>query len=124
VKRVTERGGRVHKHGPVCRPAPRLAAAPILQVSLAVPFAIAGARLHVDGTASYTRRAVTGLVLKAVGISLAVLVVGVIGIVVFTDVWAQVGIGAAILVICAPLLIWAWNMDRKEKARRQGLEDI
>ena len=67
---------------------------------------------------------VTGLILKTVAIAVAVLVVGLIGIVVFTDVWAQVGIGAAILVICAPLLIWAWNMDRKEKAQRQGLEDI
>jgi membrane protein implicated in regulation of membrane protease activity len=67
---------------------------------------------------------VTGIVLKVVGLALAALVVGLIGIMVFTDVWAQVGIGAAIVVICAPLLIWAWSMDRKEKARRQGLEDI
>jgi hypothetical protein len=67
---------------------------------------------------------VTGVVLKWVAVALGFLVVGVIGIVVFTDVWAQVGIGAAILVICTPLLIWAWHVDRKEKARRQGLEDI
>jgi hypothetical protein len=67
---------------------------------------------------------VTGLILKTVAIAVGVLIVGLIGIMVFTDVWAQVGIGAAILVICAPLLIWAWNMDRKEKAQRQGLEDI
>jgi hypothetical protein len=67
---------------------------------------------------------VTGLILKTVAVAVAVLVIGVIAIMVFTNVWAQVGIGAAIVVICAPLLIWAWSMDRKEKARREGLEEI
>jgi len=67
---------------------------------------------------------VTGLVLKSVAIALAFLVVGVIGIVVFKDVWLRVGLGAAIVVICIPLLIWAWRVDRKEKTRRQDLEDI
>ncbi|HEU0246748.1 MAG TPA: hypothetical protein VFR38_06635 [Gaiellaceae bacterium] len=66
----------------------------------------------------------TGVVFKALGIALAFFVAGVIGIVVFRDVWVQVGLGAAILVICTPLLIWAWRVDRKEKARRQDLEDI
>ena len=66
----------------------------------------------------------TGLIVKAVAIGLAAVAVLVIGIVVLTDVWAQVGLGAAIVVICIPLLIWAWVVDRKDKARRQDLEDI
>jgi Flp pilus assembly protein TadB len=67
---------------------------------------------------------VTGLVVKWTAIALAAGVVLVIGIVVLEEVWLQVGLGAAILVICIPLLIWAWLLDRKEKARRQDLEDI
>ncbi len=66
----------------------------------------------------------TGLIVKWVAIALAAFAVLVIGIVVFTDVWAQVGLVAAVLVICIPLLIWAWYLDRKEKGRRRDLEDI
>ena len=66
----------------------------------------------------------TGLIVKAVAIGLVAIAVLVVGIVVLTDVWARVGLGAAIVVICIPLLIWAWYLDRKEKTRRQDLEDI
>jgi Flp pilus assembly protein TadB len=67
---------------------------------------------------------VTGLVVKWTAIALAAGVVLLIGIVVLEEVWLQVGLGAALLVICIPLLIWAWLLDRKEKTRRQDLEDI
>ena len=66
----------------------------------------------------------TGLIVKWVAIALAALVLGVLAIVVFTDVWAQVGLIAAIVVVCIPLLVYAWYVDRKEKARRQDLEEI
>ena len=66
----------------------------------------------------------TGLVVKWTAIAFAAGVVLVIGIVVLEEVWLQVGLGAALLVICTPLLIWAWLLDRKEKTRRQDLEDI
>jgi len=66
----------------------------------------------------------TGLIVKAVAIGLVAIAVLVIGIVVLEEVWLQVGLGAAIVVICIPLLIWAWYLDRKEKTRRQDLEDI
>jgi hypothetical protein len=67
---------------------------------------------------------VTGLVVKWTAIALAFFVVIVIGIMVLEEVWLQVGLGAAVLVICTPLLIWAWRVDRREKARRADLEDI
>jgi Flp pilus assembly protein TadB len=67
---------------------------------------------------------VTSLVVKWTAIALAAGVVLLIGIVVLEEVWLQVGLGAALLVICIPLLIWAWLLDRKEKTRRQDLEDI
>ena len=66
----------------------------------------------------------TGLVVKWTAIALAAGVVLLIGIVVLEEVWLQVGLGAALLVICIPRLIWAWLLDRKEKTRRQDLEDI
>lgn len=66
----------------------------------------------------------TSLVVKWTAIAFAAGVVLVIGIVVLEEVWLQVGLGAALLVICIPLLIWAWLLDRKEKTRRQDLEDI
>jgi hypothetical protein len=35
-----------------------------------------------------------------------------------------VGIGAAIVVVFGGLLLFAWNVDRKERTKRQGLEDL
>jgi hypothetical protein len=63
-----------------------------------------------------------GLKLAAVLVMAVVLFVA--GIVIFTDVWARVGLGAALLVICGPLLVWAWYLDRKASREREGLEDI
>jgi Flp pilus assembly protein TadB len=52
------------------------------------------------------------------------LVAGVAAIVIFGNIWARVGIGAAIVVVVGGLLLWAWNVDRKEKAERAGLEEL
>lgn len=57
-------------------------------------------------------------------LAIAFVVVLVVGIVVFTGVWSRVGLGAALLVICAPLLFFAWRSDRKSRRAREGLEDI
>ena len=61
---------------------------------------------------------------KFVVVALAALLLGVIGIIVFTDVWARVGLITAIVVVCSPLIIYAWFYDRRERERRQGLRDI
>lgn len=57
-------------------------------------------------------------------LAIAFVVVLVVGIVVFTGVWSRVGLGVALLVICAPLLFFAWRSDRKSRRAREGLEDI
>lgn len=62
--------------------------------------------------------------LKLIGGLVACVIVIVLAIVIFTDVWSDVGLIAAIVVISLPLLFWAWRVDRRDKARRQGLEDI
>ena len=55
---------------------------------------------------------------------IAVLLLGVLGIIIFDRIWYQVGLGAAIVVVCGGLLFFAWWTDRKDKAARAGLEDI
>jgi hypothetical protein len=55
---------------------------------------------------------------------IAVLLLGVLGIVIFNRIWYQVGLGAAIVVVCGGLLFFAWRNDRKDRAARAGLERI
>jgi asparagine N-glycosylation enzyme membrane subunit Stt3 len=54
----------------------------------------------------------------------AVLFAGVLGIVIFDRIWYQVGLGAAIVVVCGGLLLFAWMTDRKDRAKRAGLDNI
>ena len=61
---------------------------------------------------------------KYAGAMIALLLLGVLGIVIFDRIWYQVGLGAAIVVVCGGLLFFAWWTDRKDKAARAGLEDI
>jgi len=56
--------------------------------------------------------------------ALGLLVLFVVVIVVFGKLWVQLGFIAAIVVICIPLLIFAWYEDRKARRQREGLEDI
>lgn len=61
---------------------------------------------------------------KYAGAAIAVLLLGVLGIIIFDRIWYQVGLGAAIVVVCGGLLFFAWWTDRKDQATRAGLEDI
>jgi hypothetical protein len=64
------------------------------------------------------------LYLKYAGALIAVLLLGVLGIIIFDRIWYQIGLGAAIVVVCGGLLFFAWWTDRKDRAARAGLEDI
>jgi Flp pilus assembly protein TadB len=66
----------------------------------------------------------SGYVLKLGGAAIALLFAGVIAIVLFGDIWTKVGMGAAIVVVCGGMLLLAWFLDRKEREKRQGLEDL
>jgi len=61
---------------------------------------------------------------KYAGALIAILLLGALGIIIFDRIWYQVGLGAAIVVVCGGLLFFAWWTDRKDKAARAGLEDI
>ena len=63
-------------------------------------------------------------VLKLGAACVGILLLGVLGILIFEDIWMQVGLGAAIVVVCGGLLLFAWMTDRKDRARRAGLDDI
>ena len=72
---------------------------------------------------SYTHGSMSyALKLAAVGIGF--LLVGVLGIVIFDRIWLRVGFGAALLVVFGGLLLLAWNVDRKDKAKRAGLDEL
>ena len=62
--------------------------------------------------------------LKLAGAAIALLLAGALAMVIFGDIWARVGIGAAIVVVGGGLLLFAWYVDRKDRAKRQGLEDL
>jgi len=61
---------------------------------------------------------------KLAAVAVALIIALVLGIVIFTEIWYQIGLGAALVVICAPLLFFAWRSDRKTRRAREGLEDI
>jgi hypothetical protein len=54
----------------------------------------------------------------------AVLLLGVLGIAIFSNVWARVGIGAAMVVFGGGLILLAWWWDRREKDRRGGVDEL
>ena len=62
--------------------------------------------------------------MKLAGAAVAILFLGVLGIVIFGNIWARVGVGAAIVVVCGGLLLFAWNVDRKDKAKRAGIDEL
>jgi Flp pilus assembly protein TadB len=62
--------------------------------------------------------------LKLAAAAIGMLILGVIGIVIFDAIWMRTGLGAAIVVVCGGLLLFAWMTDRKDKAKRAGLDDL
>ena len=53
-----------------------------------------------------------------------VLLLGVLAIVLFDAVWARVGLVAALILVFGAILAFAWNVDRKDKAKRAGLDEL
>ena len=62
--------------------------------------------------------------LKLAGAAILVLLLGVLGIVIFGDIWSRIGIGAAVVVVFGGLLFFVWRTDRKDKERRAGIDEL
>jgi hypothetical protein len=61
---------------------------------------------------------------KLGAVAIGLLLVGVLGIVIFDRIWLRVGFGAALLVVFGGLLLVVWNVDRKDKAKRAGIDEL
>jgi Flp pilus assembly protein TadB len=65
----------------------------------------------------------TSDVLKVSAIVIGIVAAGLVGWLIFSGVWARVGIGAAVVVLVGGLLFFAWNFDRREKAKQDALDE-
>lgn len=61
---------------------------------------------------------------KLAGVAIGILLLGVLAILVFDAIWFRVGLGAALVLVFGGILLLAWNTDRKDKAKRAGLDDL
>lgn len=57
-------------------------------------------------------------------VAIAIFVAGLIGILLFSELWYRIGLGAAIAVLVAVLLFLGWRTDQKDREAREELEGI
>jgi len=57
-------------------------------------------------------------------LAIAIFVAGLIGILLFSELWYRIGLGATIAVLVAVLLFLGWRTDRKDREAREELESI
>lgn len=62
--------------------------------------------------------------MKLAAAAIVILLLGVLAILIFDAIWFRVALGAALLVVFGGLLFIGWNVDRKDKAKRAGLDDL
>jgi Flp pilus assembly protein TadB len=65
-----------------------------------------------------------GYGLKLAGVAIALVLAGALAILIFSNIWMKVGIGAAFLVVGGGLLLFAWRVDRKGREAREGLDEL
>jgi hypothetical protein len=61
---------------------------------------------------------------KLGGAAIAILLLGVLGMLLFGALWARIGIGAAIVIVCGGMVFLAWRSDKKAREARAGLDRI
>ena len=61
---------------------------------------------------------------KLAAAAIAFLLGAVLIVLIFDRIWFQVGLGAALLILCGGFVFLAWIVDRREKEKRAGLDDL
>jgi Flp pilus assembly protein TadB len=61
---------------------------------------------------------------KLAGVAIAILLIGLLAILIFHAVWFRIGAGAAIVIVFGGILLLAWRTDRKDKAKRAGIDEL
>ena len=59
-----------------------------------------------------------------VAVAIGIVILGVIGLVIFTELWYRLSLGAAIVVLVGVLLFIGWRTDQKDREAREELEGI
>jgi Flp pilus assembly protein TadB len=62
--------------------------------------------------------------LKLAGAAILLLIAGGAVIWLFSAIWLRIGFGAALVIVCGGLLLFAWRADKKEREARAGLKDL
>lgn len=65
-----------------------------------------------------------GYGLKLAGIAALLILAGGLAIMLFTDIWMNRSLGAAMLVVGGGLLLVAWWIDRKGRKARAGIDEL
>ncbi len=61
---------------------------------------------------------------KLAGAAIAILLIGVLAILIFDAIWFRIGAGAALVIVFGGILLLAWRTDRKDKAKRAGIDEL
>ena len=61
---------------------------------------------------------------KLAGAAMLMVIVGAIVIVIFEDLWLQVGLIGAMVIVFGGLIALVWLIQRKDHARRKGVDEL
>ena len=61
---------------------------------------------------------------KLAAVAIAILLIGVVAILIFDAIWFRIGAGAAFVIVFGGILLLAWRTDRKDKAKRAGIDEL
>ncbi|HEU5010797.1 MAG TPA: hypothetical protein VFT33_08880 [Gaiellaceae bacterium] len=61
---------------------------------------------------------------KLAGAAIAIVLIGVLAILIFDAIWFRIGAGAALVILFGGILLLAWRTDRKDKAKRAGIDEL
>jgi Flp pilus assembly protein TadB len=61
---------------------------------------------------------------KLAGTAMLMVVCAALAIIIFEDIWTQVGLVAAAVVVFGGLLLFVWLLQRKDRERRKGIDEL